>query len=162
MTAETQSKHRTNTPIYLKDYFVHVLGQARILKRVYPGIMHFLIFWGMSLLVLGHIVLLMQMTLFVPFALPFPRGNTYLVFETISDFAGLALLSGILMALIRRLFLRPSYLQSRWDDYYSLILLALIPLLGYINGALRLTATQPDWASASPIENLVASRSRSS
>ncbi|MFN2146330.1 MAG: respiratory nitrate reductase subunit gamma [Anaerolineales bacterium] len=156
MSAEAPTKEKTLFAVYLKDFFVNVLGQVRILKITYPGIMHFLIFWGAVLLIVGHIVLLMQMALFLPFALPFPRGNTYLIYETVSDFAGLALLVGILMALFRRLVLKPSHLESRWDDIYALIMLALIPLLGYINGALRLTATAPDWASASPIENLVA------
>ena len=96
----TRTKEKTPFTTYLKDFFVNILGQVRILKITYPGIMHFLIFWGSTLLVIGHIVLLMQMALFLPFALPFPRGNTYLIYETISDFAGLALLLGILMALI--------------------------------------------------------------
>jgi Fe-S oxidoreductase/nitrate reductase gamma subunit len=153
-TASTNSKKKFST--FLADYFVNILGQVRILKKAYPGIMHFLIFWGMTLLTLGHIILLMQMALFLPFALSIPRSNLYLVFETISDFAGLALLLGLGMATVRRLFLRPNYLESRWDDYYALIILALIPLMGYINEATRITATNPDWASRSPIGNLVA------
>ena len=156
MTAEATAKSKPERPAYLRDILIEVFGQARILKRAYPGIMHFLIFWGMTLLLVGHIVLLMQMALFLPFALPFPRGNTYLIFETISDFAGLALLAGIIMALVRRLVIRPSYLESRWDDYFALVMLALIPILGYVNGAMRITATQPEWASASPIEYMVA------
>jgi Fe-S oxidoreductase/nitrate reductase gamma subunit len=118
--------------------------------------MHFLIFWGMTLLTIGHIVLLMQMALFLPFALSFPRSNLYLVFETISDFAGLALLLGLGMAAVRRIFLKPKYLDSRWDDYFAIIILALIPLMGYINEGIRIVATNPDWANRSPIGNLVA------
>jgi len=118
--------------------------------------MHFLIFWGMTLLTLGHIVLLMQMALFLPFALSFPRSGLYLVFETISDFAGLALLLGLGMALFRRLVLRPKFLDSRWDDYYAILVLALIPLVGYVNEALRIIATAPDWAGRSPIGKLTA------
>ena len=160
MTAEAAPKQDTipSAPLgtIIKDYFVNVLGQVRILKKIYPGIMHLLIFWGMTLLTLGHIVLLMQMALFLPFALPFPRGNTYLIFETISDYAGLALLAGLGMAAIRRIILKPKYLQSRWDDYYAIIMLALIPLLGYTNEAIRITATNPTWAANSPIGNLTA------
>nr|NIX56812.1 4Fe-4S dicluster domain-containing protein [candidate division Zixibacteria bacterium] len=75
---------------------------------------------------------------------------------TISDFAGLALLLGIIMAAFRRLVLRPKYLESRWDDFYALTILALIPIMGYINEALRITTTNPEWALRSPIGNLVA------
>lgn len=162
MTAEAsvskakETGNRATPGEYLKDFFAHILGQTRILKKVYPGVMHFLIFWGMTLLTLGHIILLMQMTLFLPVALGQPRGTTYLVFETISDFAGLALLAGIAMAVFRRFVLRPAYLESRWDDFYALTILALIPLMGYVNEAFRITATAPEWAARSPIGNLVA------
>ncbi|MCB2180023.1 respiratory nitrate reductase subunit gamma [bacterium] len=141
---------------WVQDLFIHIFGQQRILQKAYPGIMHFLIFWGMTLLFLGHLILLFQMGLFFPVTLSFPRGNTYLVFETISDFAGLALLVGLGMALFRRIILKPPYLESRWDDYYAIFMLAGIPLLGYVNEALRITATNPAWSNRSPIGNLVA------
>jgi len=51
-----------------KEFFVQVLGQARVLKKAYPGLMHFLIFWGMVVQVLGTAINLMQMKLFTPFA----------------------------------------------------------------------------------------------
>ena len=162
MTAEANTSNISKATtwdkllIMLKDYFVNILGQTRILKKAYPGIMHFLIFWGMTLLTIGHIVLLMQMALFLPFALSIPRDSLYLTFETISDFAGLALLTGIGMAAVRRLFMKSKSLKSRWDDYFALIILALIPLMGYVNEGIRITATNPDWASSSPIGNLVA------
>lgn len=162
MTAETNTSNIPKNSIWektlpiIQDYFINILGQTRILKKAYPGIMHFLIFWGMTLLTIGHIILLMQMALFLPFALSIPRGNLYLTFETISDIAGLALLAGIIMAAIRRLFLKPKSLESRWDDFYALIILALIPLIGYINEGVRIIATAPEWASRSPIGNLTA------
>lgn len=151
---EKNSSPQPNT--YVKDYLINVLGQVRILNKLYPGIMHLLIFWGMTFLILGHIVLLMQMALFLPFELNFPRENTYLIFETISDYSGLALLSGLTLAATRRLVIKPKYLVSRWDDYYAILILALLPLLGYINEAIRLIASAPAWASYSPIGNLVA------
>lgn len=142
----------------LKEFFILVLAQGRTLRVAYPGIMHFLIFWGMTFLTIGHAITLMQMDLFVPFIeLPFPRGGTYLAFETISDIAGLVLLAGLGMAAYRRLVMKPKYLQSTWEDYYPIIMLALIPLLGYVNEGVRLLATAPDWAGASPIGNLTAS-----
>ncbi len=142
----------------VKEFFTLVLAQGRTLRVAYPGIMHFLIFWGMTFLMIGHAITLMQMDLFVPFIeLPFPRGGTYLAFETISDIAGLVLLAGLGMATYRRLVMKPKYLQSTWEDYYPIIMLALIPLLGYVNEGVRLLATVPDWAGASPIGNLTAS-----
>ena len=37
---------KPTTTLLLKDFVTHVLGQVRIIKKAYPGIMHFLIFWG--------------------------------------------------------------------------------------------------------------------
>ena len=60
----------------LRDFFVHAIGQVRVLKKAYPGIMHLLIFWGVTIQVLGTAINLMQMQLFIPFVeLPFPRGD---------------------------------------------------------------------------------------
>ncbi len=142
----------------IKEFFTLVLAQGRTLRTAYPGIMHLLIFWGMTFLMLGHAVTLMQMDLFIPFVeLPFPRAGLYLAFETIGDIAGLALLAGLGMAAYRRLVSKPDHVKSAWEDFYVLVLLALIPLVGYINEGIRLLATQPTWAGASPVGNLTGS-----
>jgi hypothetical protein len=73
----------------IRDFFVHVLGQVRILRKAYPGIMHLLIFWGVTIQVVGTAVNLMQMALFIPFVeLPFPRGSGYHIYELVMDLAG--------------------------------------------------------------------------
>jgi Fe-S oxidoreductase/nitrate reductase gamma subunit len=140
----------------LRDFFLHVIGQARILSKAYPGVMHLLIFWGVTIQVLGTAINLMQMELFVPFALTIPRGNAYLIYELLMDLAGLAILVGVLMALFRRLVLRPKTLQTRWDDIYVLIMLGLIPMVGFTIEGLRLLVAQPAWSAWSPVGNLVA------
>jgi Fe-S oxidoreductase/nitrate reductase gamma subunit len=141
----------------VRDFFVHVLGQVRILKKIYPGVMHALIFWGVTVQVIGTAINLMQMQLFVPFVeLQFPRGNGYLAYELIMDLAGVAILVGALMAAFRRLVLRPKALETRWDDWYAITLLLLIPLLGFTTEGLRIRAVAPPWAAWSPGGNLVA------
>jgi Fe-S oxidoreductase/nitrate reductase gamma subunit len=137
-----------------RDFFVHALGQVRILKKVYPGIMHFLIFWGVLIQVVGTIINILNMLLFFPWVITFPRDTAYLVYETVMDIAGVAILLGVIMAFFRRIVLRPKYLETRWDDYYALSLLALIPLLGFTMEGTRLLATNPPWAAYSPIGNL--------
>ena len=97
----------------IRDFFVHVLGQVRILKKAYPGIMHLLIFWGVTIQVVGTAVNLMQMALFIPFVeLPFPRGAGYHLYELIMDLAGVMILLGVVMAAFRRFVLRPKTLGS--------------------------------------------------
>ncbi len=141
----------------VKDFFLHAIAQIRILNKVYPGIMHLLIFWGVTIQVIGTAINLMQMQLFIPLVeLPFPRDNGYLLFELVMDVAGLAILVGVSMAAFRRFILRPKTLETRWDDVYALGLLALIPLIGYGTEAIRLLSVSPEWARWSPIGYLVA------
>jgi Fe-S oxidoreductase/nitrate reductase gamma subunit len=139
------------------DFLTHAVGQVRILKKAYPGLMHAMIFWGVTIQILGTGLNLLQMQLFVPFVeMPFPRGNLYLAYELIMDLAGLAILVGVSMAAVRRFILKPRTLETRWDDIYALGLLALIPLVGYSTEALRLVSASPPWAGWSPIGDLVA------
>src|SRR4030067_2199297 len=84
------------------DFIIHALGQVRILQKVYPGIMHFLIFWGVTIQVLGTVINLLNMLLFFPWVITFPRGDAYLVYELVMDLAGLAILAGVSMAFFRR------------------------------------------------------------
>ncbi|GAB4471476.1 MAG: heterodisulfide reductase-related iron-sulfur binding cluster [Anaerolineae bacterium] len=136
----------------LRDFFVHAVGQVRVLRKAYPGVMHFLIFWGMTIQIVGTAINLMQMQLFIPFVeLQFPRGNGYLAYELIMDLAGAAIIIGALMAAFRRGVLRPGTLKTRWDDIYAIGLLLLIPLIGFVTEGLRILAIAPEWAAWSPI-----------
>jgi Fe-S oxidoreductase/nitrate reductase gamma subunit len=146
----------TTTALRLRDFFVHAIGQVRILKKAYPGIMHFMIFWGVTIQVIGTIINILNMLLFFPWTITFPRSTAYLYYELIMDIAGVMILVGVLMALIRRLVLRPKYLESHWDDYYALVMLALIAALGFNTEGLRILATNPPWSAWSPVGSFVA------
>jgi len=138
----------------IRDFFVYAVGQVRTFKKLYPGIMHLLIFWGVTIQIIGTAINLMQMALFTPFAITVPRGNAYLAYELIMDLAGLAILIGVCMAAIRRVFFRSKTLETQWDDIYALVLLALIPIIGFTVEATRFISTNPTWAVWSPIGNL--------
>jgi nitrate reductase gamma subunit len=140
-----------------RDFFVHSILQLRVLRKAYPGIMHALIFWGVTIQVLGTAINLMQMQLFIPFVeLPFPRGGLYLGFELVMDLAGVAIILGVLMALYRRAVLKPKNLETRWDDSYALVLLMLIPIAGFSLEGTRLLSAAPEWSNWSPIGSMVA------
>lgn len=141
----------------VKDFFIQIIAQVRILKKAYPGIMHFLIFWGVVIQVLGTIINLLQMKLFLPWEITsFPRNNWYLAYELVMDIAGLFILLGILMAAFRRYVLRPKTLETHWDDTAALLLLFLIVFIGFTNEGIRLLVTAPAWAQWSPVGNWVA------
>jgi Fe-S oxidoreductase len=141
----------------VRDFFVHSVLQTRVLKKAYPGIMHALIFWGVTIQVLGTLINLQQMALFLPFIeLPFPRGNLYLAFELVMDLAGVAIILGVSMALFRRIVLKPKNLETRWDDNYALVLLMLIPIVGFTLEGTRLLSAAPEWSNWSPVGAMVA------
>lgn len=142
---------------HVGDFFTNAIGQVRVLKKAYPGLMHLLIFWGVTIQIIGTVINLLQMQLFLPFVEnPFPRGNTYLGFELVMDLAGLMILLGVLMAAFRRGVIKPKTLETRGDDVYALVLLTLIPLVGFTLEGLRLVITNPAWKGWSPVGNLVA------
>ncbi|NIS81198.1 MAG: 4Fe-4S dicluster domain-containing protein [Anaerolineales bacterium] len=164
MTTQAATPPKQDTPSIngrrwrtkLREFILHAVVQDRVLKRIYPGIMHFMIFWGMTVQILGTIINILQYPLFLPFVLDWPRGSAYLMFELIMDIGGGMIIIGVLMAAFRRLIRRPFYLVNRWDDWYALALLLLISLLGFGSEAVRLQNVNPDWRSWSPIGNLVA------
>lgn len=139
-----------------REFLINVLAQVRVWRKAYPGIMHGLLFWGVTIQVLGTAINLMQMQLFIPFVeLSFPRNAGYLVYELVMDLAGVAILVGVLMAAFRRFVLRPKTLETRWDDVFALGLLFLIPMVGFSLEGLRLISANPEWARWSPVGNVV-------
>ena len=116
-----------------------------------------MLFWGVSIQILGTIVNLLQYPLFLPFIIPWPKTGWYLGFELVMDIAGGMILIGVVMAALRRLFFRPKYLVNRWEDWAALILLAAIAILGFLTEAVRLTEVEPAWRAWSPIGNFTAS-----
>lgn len=133
------------------DVVLYALGQLRTIKKIYPGIMHLLIFWGVIIQLIGTAIKIMQMGLFVPFTWPLFSGPVYYAYEMIMDLAGAAILIGVGMALIRRLFIRPDFMENSWDDIFALVILALIPLVGFFTEGLRIFAWDPAWSGWSPI-----------
>lgn len=143
--------------VRIRDFFQYAVLQTRVLKKAYPGIMHMLIFWGVTIQVVGTAINLMQMALFIPFVeLPFPRGAAYQIYELVMDLAGVAILIGVGMAAYRRFIWQPKSLETSWDDIYALVLLTILPVAGFMTEGLRLLSAAPPWAAWSPVGNLVA------
>ncbi len=136
-----------------KSLIGFVLGHTRILRRRQPGIMHFLIFWGMVCLFLGTIVVALQSDV----GLQIMHGPFYLYFMSlILNIAGLAVLLGLLIALYRRYIKPAEGLDNQPDDAVILILLLVIILTGFLTQGLRIAATHDPWAAWSPVGNLFA------
>jgi Fe-S oxidoreductase/nitrate reductase gamma subunit len=140
-----------------KELVLHALIQDRVIQKIYPGIMHFLLFWGFAIQIIGTIISILQFELFTPFIITFPREGAYLGFELIMDIAGIMIILGGLMALFRRTVLRPNFLETHWDDWFALGMVFLIPILGFFSGGFRIYASQPEWRTWAPVGNLFAS-----
>jgi Fe-S oxidoreductase len=76
----------------------------------------------------------------------FLKGAFYLTFEVVMDTFGLFLVIGSLMALYRRLIIKPEYLESNAFDYILLLALLFMGVSGFILEGMRLSITQPPWA----------------
>lgn len=128
-------------------------GHWRQLRDPYPGIMHFLIFWGIvALFVLGAFLDFIQILTGYHFLL----GSPYLGVSFILDVLGLAALVGVIMALVRRYILRPDRLDNKTEDAIILLLLLGILVTGYLVEGLRMVATNDPWGAAQPGGALVA------
>jgi Fe-S oxidoreductase/nitrate reductase gamma subunit len=142
---------------------VQAIGQVRTLQDIFPGIMHFTIFWGMIALFIGTILATVDWDVtHLIFNVQFLKGWVYVVYELILDIFGLLLLVGLGMAIYRRYVIKPDRLANmpgdgfKRDDLYVLVMLVLIGITGYLVEGLRIAVAQPDWAIWSPVGSAIA------
>ena len=126
----------------IKSLIVNGLFQVKTFKDVYPGIIHALIFFGFFVLIFGAAF---DATHFhLPFLVPFFHGGFYLWFSLTMEIFGLAVLTGVLIALYRRFIEKPDRLTTNGksdtiaDDAIVLILIGAIIITGFLIEALRL------------------------
>ena len=121
------------------------LGQRRVLREIYPGLMHFLIFWGSLLLILGKIIRLFSFAV----DLTHPPQAIFLYASCISEIGGAMVILGTGMAVYRRYIARPSRLDTKPDDTLILLWGFLLLLTGYWVKGYRIAASEavipPDW-----------------
>lgn len=139
------------------------LGHGRTFKELYPGIFHFILFWGFVILLLGTTLIFLQEDVFSPiFHYFFLQGHFYLWFSLILDlFGGLAII-GVLLALYRRYVIKPEGLDNLLDDAATLILLLVILVTGFLVEGFRIASDFPEferwsvfgWATAMSIDSV--------
>jgi len=117
----------------------YMVGHQRILRDLYPGAMHFLMFAGMAVLFLVTLLVMAQedfTALF--FGVTFLEGPIYLLWSLAGDLFGLALLAGTLMALFRRYVQKPARLDNESQDLWALLLLLALVVTGFFAESLRM------------------------
>ncbi|MBI4527097.1 MAG: respiratory nitrate reductase subunit gamma, partial [Deltaproteobacteria bacterium] len=132
----------------VRGLLVYALGQGRILRNIYGGLFHALIFFGFVALFIGTVVVMIH----EDFGLRIMQGNFYLFFQSLSlDIFGLLCILGVLIALFHRYRLRPGRLNNTWQDPVVLGWLLAVLVTGFMIEGLRILATQDPWAAWSPV-----------
>ena len=110
----------------------------RMLRDTYPGLMHLFIFYGFfAELIATSMIAVQEWT-----GIHYLKGNLYLGYSLLSDGFGLLGIVGILMALWRRIVVKPERMNSVLDDYLALWLLLLVFVQGFVVEGLRIAATE--------------------
>jgi Fe-S oxidoreductase/nitrate reductase gamma subunit len=124
------------------------IGQEKVRRDTYAGIMHMCIF--SSIIVLTFVTA--QVAIADDLQLHFLQGDYYLFFSFYGDLFGLIGLIGVGMALYRRYF--DDFHRIRWDerleDHLIIAGLGLVLVSGFMVEAFRINVTEleahPDWA----------------
>jgi Fe-S oxidoreductase len=147
-----QPSNRTDQPMErTKGWLTNVIGQARLLTRTYPGVMHALIFWGFLVITLSTIEHLGR-GLWAGFSIPF-ISDTGIFLYAVDAFQVLVLV-GIVMALYRRIKIKPWYLNLSGDAIIILSLISTLMITSFLQEGFYIAASpmfgepQPDrhWA----------------
>lgn len=115
------------------------------------GALHLMIMWGFLVLAFGTFIVLVRADL----GLDVFRGPFYLWLSLAMDLFGLAVLTGVLTAAIRRYVVRTTRLQNRLEDAAILGGLALIIAQGFVLEALRIAATDDPWSAWTPVGSAI-------
>ncbi len=130
----------------IKSTLYNGILQVRNLEKAFPGTIHLFVFWGFVILFIGTVIIFLQEDLTLPiFNYEFLQGNFYLWYSLILDLFGVLAIIGVLLALYRRIFLRPESLENKSEDFLSLYWFLLVLLTGFSNEGLRIAATNPDF-----------------
>ncbi len=127
-------------PFYLRSLLTKGILGYGLYRKIFTGIAHGCVFWGMALLFLGTVMVLLN----VLFGLPVFEGrfNRWFMHYTL-NFAGIGTLCGILFLLIKRIFLpeRLSAVKSRTNFIPMEVAIVLIVISGFLLQGFRIAHT---------------------
>ncbi len=122
------------------------LLQWKVLKRRYGGTMHTGIYLGLIWIIFAPLILAISIYGSKSEGAALWIGNFSYAFEFLFDILGLFLLSGIILALFRRLYLKPVSLESKKGDFFILYFLLCFVVSGFLLEGLRIATAQPSLA----------------
>ncbi len=134
----------------LKTLLAVTFGHVRFWKELYPGSMHFLIFWGAILIFLGKFVRLFSYAV----GLTNPPQDIFKSASFVSEIGGLLVVVGGLLAVYRRYILKPSRLETKPTNTLIYLWGVVLLLTGFFIKGFRIAViggTVPDWLSWAPL-----------
>lgn len=131
------------------------LLQRKLIRRPYAGMFHWCIYGSMLLLTLGTVLVAFQQDVLLRLsAAPILRNGSYFAFEACLDTGAGFLVLGLLLAMGRRLWAKPAYLENTAEAYSVLALLLFIALSGLALEGMRLYIRPVPWAGYSYLGSL--------
>jgi Fe-S oxidoreductase/nitrate reductase gamma subunit len=116
--------------------------QAKVLKEKYPGLMHAGIFFGfVGLFIVTMIIVVQEDFTGLFFNVHFIYGDFYIIWSLFADLFGAVVLIGLLMAIYRRYFVKPTRLDTKATDTFALVLITFIIVTGFFNESMRIALT---------------------
>jgi heterodisulfide reductase subunit C/nitrate reductase gamma subunit len=122
--------------VLINSFFLDILVQRRIFQQSrLRWVMHMLMFWGFTLLLLMHA--LGKFIIPLLFGEYLPTLNPYLFLR---DFFGLAMLAGLTIAVCRRYILKTPRLKSNGMDLYAIVILAVLMSSGMLLAGFKIAS----------------------
>ena len=135
----------------LRTLLIDSFAHRRFVRRErYPGLMHFLIFWGLGILFLATTIDAIEFNAEKWLHWTLPSRHINLQLELVWDIGGLMLISGVALAAYRRYVIRPQRLNTMLENGVLLALLLSMAISGFVLQSLRMAATEMEpWSFAS-------------
>ena len=128
---------------FIKLGVVEGLVHRKFLRELYPGIAHFLIFWGCIILFLGAGIDFVGHYWFHSWV----HGTPFLIHSLVNDIGGILVFIGAIIFIIRRYAQKPGAFQERLDrsadDLIAVSLILAVVITGFFVEALRIAAVEP-------------------
>jgi Fe-S oxidoreductase/nitrate reductase gamma subunit len=133
----------------LKTLLAVSFGHIRFWKELYPGSMHFLIFWGAVLIFLGKFVRLFSYAV----GLTNPPQDIFEYASFVSEIGGLLVVMGGCLAVCRRYILKPSRLETKPTNTLIYLWGVVLLITGFFIKGYRIAVIGgdvADWLSWAP------------
>jgi Fe-S oxidoreductase/nitrate reductase gamma subunit len=137
---DNRATTKKNVKRRMKDFRAGVYMQT-LLRDPAAGIMHSLIYF--SFLILLGVTTVLEVNHQLPEGLKFLHGTIYQAYSFVGDAAGLALLVGVVWAIVRRYVQRPYRIRIKTKPEHAVILGVLLSLAvtGFTTEAFRIAET---------------------